>query len=153
MRTRARETKAERRQQRREKRKEWEAECKPNEPGVTKRLLGKKFTPPIAVVERADGTICTGDLLADEVHTQSRSRHRDPARHARALQFLNEFPGDRLGRPLTSHEAGERLWGLNPSAPGLDNISAPMMRLVATWDPHLWLLWIAQQNHWREDLA
>eukprot|EP00660_Eupelagonema_oceanica_P015957 gene15957-21217_t len=121
MRTHARNAKAEQRQERKEKRMEWEADCKPNEPGVTKRLLGKKFTPPIAVVERADGTICTGDLLADEVHSQSRT--------------------------------GDRLWGLNPSAPGIDNISAPMMRLIAAWDQHLWLLWIAQQNHWREDIA
>eukprot|EP00660_Eupelagonema_oceanica_P007435 gene7435-13279_t len=145
MRAHAREAGAAKRQKRRDKQKEWEADCSPSDPGVTKRLLGKKFTPPIAVVERADGTICTGDLLAEEVHTQSRSRHRDPVRRARALQFLKEFPGDRLGPPLTPQEASNRLWGLNPSAPGIDNISAPMMRQVAAWDPQLWLLWMLHE--------
>eukprot|EP00660_Eupelagonema_oceanica_P007747 gene7747-10946_t len=141
MRGRARAASAARRAERRDKRKEWEADCMPSDRGVTKRLMGKKFTPPIAVVERADGTMCSGEQLADEVWAQSRGRRSDPARRASALRFLADFPGDKIGPQLTAAEAADRLWGLNPSAPGVDNISAPMMRLVAAWDQQLWLLW------------
>eukprot|EP00660_Eupelagonema_oceanica_P001860 gene1860-19182_t len=146
MRTQARAAQAATRKERLAERQEWEADCMPCDPGVTKRLMGKKYTPPITVVERADGTMCTGEMLAQEVWAQSKGRRSDPARKAKALRFLREFPGDKLGPPLSPPTAADRLWGLNPSAPGADNISAPMLRLLAAWDPQLWLLWVAQQN-------
>eukprot|EP00662_Eupelagonemidae_sp_cell21_P005835 gene5835-37465_t len=142
MRRNARREEREKIQERISKRKEWEAECSPADPHTTKRLMRKTSAPPIAVVEREDGTLCAGDLLADEVWEQSRGRRRDAYRRAKALEFIRDYPHDRLGEPITADQAAECLWGLKASAPSTDQISAPMMRLIAAWEPDIWMQWV-----------
>eukprot|EP00662_Eupelagonemidae_sp_cell21_P029553 gene29553-14065_t len=70
-----------------------------------------------------------------------------------SLAFLKEYPHDREGPPITPDEAAQVLWGLKPSAPGIDQVSAPMMRIIAAWEVDTWIMWVIQQNNWRADLA
>eukprot|EP00660_Eupelagonema_oceanica_P012806 gene12806-1130_t len=153
LRSRAREDVGERRRARAAKRKEWEAECVASERGVTQRLLRKPGPTMIAIVEDADGTTATGAALPQAVWEQSRGMREDAQLRAETAAYLRKFEGDRVGPPLDLRTASSLLWGLNSSAPGVDQISARMLRHLEAWAPDIWRMWVAMQNKWRRDLA
>eukprot|EP00660_Eupelagonema_oceanica_P005300 gene5300-735_t len=148
LRSRAREDVGDGRRARAAKRQEWEAECVATTRGTTQRLMRKPGLTVIAIVEDADGTSATGTALPQAVWEQSRGMREDAQLHAETRRFLRNFPGDRVGAPLDVRTASSLLWGLNSSAPGVDQISARMLRHLEAWAPEVWLMWIAMQNRW-----
>eukprot|EP00663_Eupelagonemidae_sp_cell21sb_P001459 gene1459-6329_t len=123
IRDRARRETADVRRRRRDKRRDWEADCAANERGTTQRLLRKPAPQLVAILQRADGTVCTGDTLADCAREQAGSRREDAGLRRETMDFLSNFrTDDRCGPPLTSAEAEVLVRGLRPSAPGLDQI-------------------------------
>eukprot|EP00665_Eupelagonemidae_sp_cell47_P002217 gene2216-2094_t len=153
LRSAARQSKGAARRQRAEKYKEWQTECVATARGTTKRLLGAPGLSVISIVEHGDGTSATGTALPQAVWEQSRGMRTDAQLRDETMRFLRDYPGDRLGPELDTQAATRLLWGLNSSAPGVDQISARMLRHLEAWAPETWCLWVAQQNHWRRDLA
>lgn len=99
LRSAGRERLGEERARRAAKRKEWEADCVPTERGVTHRLLRKAGPRLISILENADGTIATGENLAECAWRQAGSRRSDLALRIETNKFLAEFPADKLGPP------------------------------------------------------
>eukprot|EP00660_Eupelagonema_oceanica_P013273 gene13273-8484_t len=141
------------REAKRDEQREWEAECVASSRGTTQRLLRKPGLTVISVVEDADGITYTGAALPQAVWEQSRGMREDGRLRAETLSFLRNFEGDRVGIPLSARDASSLLWGLNCSAPGVDQVSARMLRHLEAWATDTWLMWIAKQNQWRRDLA
>eukprot|EP00662_Eupelagonemidae_sp_cell21_P025889 gene25889-34855_t len=153
LRSKARQDLGEARRSKAAKRKQEEAECIATDRGTTQRLLGKPGPAVIAIVENADGTAATGSALPQAVWEQSRGMRSDYHLRRETHRFIRDYPAERRGPPLTPERASSLLWGLNSSAPGVDQISARMLRHVEAWVPEAWLMWIQKQNMWREDLA
>eukprot|EP00666_Eupelagonemidae_sp_cell4sb_P008244 gene8244-7016_t len=105
MREAARRTRKERRIRRRQLQREWEADCLPTERGVTKRLMGKPGIKLMSVLQLVDGSFSTGEDLLTNAREQARGRRADAQLRAETLEYLREYPGERVGPPLSVEEA------------------------------------------------
>eukprot|EP00660_Eupelagonema_oceanica_P016111 gene16111-17012_t len=138
-RTAARERLAVERHERRAKHHAWQQECMASDRGTTQRLMRKPGLTVISIVENADGSAATGSALPQAVWEQSRAMREDAQLREETRRFLRNFEGDRVGPVLSEREASGLLWGLRSSAPGIDQISARMLRHAEAWAPEVWL--------------
>eukprot|EP00662_Eupelagonemidae_sp_cell21_P033290 gene33290-62093_t len=101
----------------------------------------------------ADPTPIFDELLTAAAHAALGQRERYQLRNQRQRRADKRREWEAECVPTERGDAEDLLWTLKPSAPGIDQISAPMLRVLASWAPSIWRRWVVVQNQWRAELG